>query len=89
MAPGQTPFGAEVTTEIIGESGASAENLCARGVDEELLKNLGFSGGCGTAGGAVTPACSCDCQRRSQEAMVASFRDAPAQVRLMMLESYR
>jgi hypothetical protein len=135
----QAPFGAEATTDMIRASGVSAETLCARGVDEALLEKLGFTGGCGNAGGGVTPACSCDCERRRQEeqnprcqedcrrpwkdcplsegefpadlegqvlalrqmmtraglpaemqeTMVDSFREAPTQVRLMMLESYR
>lgn len=135
----QAPFGAGVTTDIIRGSGVSAENLCAQGVDEDLLKKLGFSAGCGDAGGGVVSTCSCDCERRQQEeedprcrqdcrrswkncplyegefpadlegqvmalrqmmsrqglpaemqeTMVDAFRDAPAQVRMMMLESYR
>ena len=135
----QTPFGAEVTTDIIRESDASAKNLCAQGVDDELLKKLGFSQGCGNTRGSVPADCSCDCERRlqeeqdprcqeecrrpwkdcplwegefpadlegqvrvlremmdrqglpaeMQEVMVESFRQAPEQARVMMLESYR
>jgi len=65
----QSPMGTEMMRELIRSSGASPQALCDAGLDDGQLAALGFASGCAPASsaGAVSSACSCDCDARPEE----------------------